>query len=296
LQQPAGGLPFWSAQPDFAQIVHGGNLQAHPEVNFESDLAPAWSHETTRHLDLSQPDGSCATVILGVSIGALVPITADLSHPGSNWVSMIDEVGTVATQSAQIWMTVTRQGLGYPPGPPPAMIAAPEPQDVWADMSVVIATEGWTPGLAPKSVQYVCGPLKEEAFASLPAGRARVEQNTATWLVVMTLGAWPSAANGSSFAWSDIVATSSASGQARLTQQHLQANFEGSERYVLSVAGSTAFRLPPNQAPAANLYLAGDWTLNGLNAGCVEAAVMSGIEAARAVRGDPPFAIPGATD
>jgi len=30
----------------------------------------------------------------------------------------------------------------------------------------------------------------------------------------------------------------------------------------------------PDAKPAGNLYLAGDWTLNGLNAGCVEAAVM----------------------
>ena len=34
-----------------------------------------------------------------------------------------------------------------------------------------------------------------------------------------------------------------------------------------------------------NLFLAGDWTLNGLNYGCVEAAVMSGMQAARAITG-----------
>ena len=37
----------------------------------------------------------------------------------------------------------------------------------------------------------------------------------------------------------------------------------------------------------ANLFLAGDWINSGLNAGCIEAAVMSGIEAANAVRGRP---------
>jgi hypothetical protein len=45
----------------------------------------------------------------------------------------------------------------------------------------------------------------------------------------------------------------------------------------------TAWRVKPDAKPAGNLYLAGDWTLNGLNAGCVEAAVMSSMQAARAI-------------
>ena len=32
-------------------------------------------------------------------------------------------------------------------------------------------------------------------------------------------------------------------------------------------------------------FLAGDWTNSGLNAGCIEAAVLSGLQAANAVRG-----------
>jgi len=36
-----------------------------------------------------------------------------------------------------------------------------------------------------------------------------------------------------------------------------------------------------------NLYIAGDWTLNGFNAGCVEAAVTSGLMACRALCGSP---------
>jgi hypothetical protein len=37
----------------------------------------------------------------------------------------------------------------------------------------------------------------------------------------------------------------------------------------------------------ANLYLAGDWTKNGLDAGCVEAAVTSGMLCSRAITGQP---------
>jgi uncharacterized protein with NAD-binding domain and iron-sulfur cluster len=36
-----------------------------------------------------------------------------------------------------------------------------------------------------------------------------------------------------------------------------------------------------------NLFLAGDWTDSGMNAGCIESAVMSGLQAANAILGRP---------
>jgi uncharacterized protein with NAD-binding domain and iron-sulfur cluster len=296
LQMTPGSLAYWGAKPDFAQLVNGGALQARPDVDFESDLSPAWGGEVALRLDLTEAPGVQPIVVLGISIGGLGQVTADLNQPGSRWASMMAGIGTVATQSAQIWMNVDLAGIGYRLNVAPAMIAAPEPQDVWADMSAVLATEGWTPQIRPASVQYLCGPLKEEAFGSDAAARAQVEQNTAAWLHIMSLKAWPCTASVSGFRWDRIVAKTATSGAARLGEQHLRANFVGSERYVLSLAGTSKLRFYVNDLPADNLYLAGDWTRNGLDAGCVEAAVMSGIQAARAIRGDPPFSIPGAHD
>jgi uncharacterized protein with NAD-binding domain and iron-sulfur cluster len=71
------------------------------------------------------------------------------------------------------------------------------------------------------------------------------------------------------------------------------ANVEPSARYVQTRAGSTEYRIPiPRNSGTGNtgftnLYVAGDWTRNGLNAGCVEAAVTSGLLAARAISGSP---------
>ena len=76
-------------------------------------------------------------------------------------------------------------------------------------------------------------------------------------------------------------------GEARFDAQFWRANIDPSERYVLSVKGSTAYRLGANESGFDNLYLAGDWTRNGLNAGCVEAAVISGLQASRAICGHP---------
>ena len=66
---------------------------------------------------------------------------------------------------------------------------------------------------------------------------------------------------------------------------YVRANVDPSDRYVQSLPGSSAFRLRPDQSGVDNLVLAGDWTRCGLDAGCIEAAVMSGIEAANVVAG-----------
>ena len=75
-------------------------------------------------------------------------------------------------------------------------------------------------------------------------------------------------------------------GSARLGLQYFRANTLGSERYVLTPAGTVADRLPAGGSGVANLVLAGDWTSNGIDGGCVEAAVTSGLQAARALTGE----------
>jgi len=62
---------------------------------------------------------------------------------------------------------------------------------------------------------------------------------------------------------------------------------QSAERYVLSVPGSTQYRLSPANSGFTNLYLAGDWTLNGLNFGCIESATMGGLEVSQAICGYP---------
>jgi hypothetical protein len=65
--------------------------------------------------------------------------------------------------------------------------------------------------------------------------------------------------------------------------QYVRGNFQPSDRYVLSVPGSLRYRLDPGQTGYDNLVVAGDWTRNVINAGCVEAATISGMTAAEAI-------------
>jgi uncharacterized protein with NAD-binding domain and iron-sulfur cluster len=71
-----------------------------------------------------------------------------------------------------------------------------------------------------------------------------------------------------------------------ILDQYLRANIDPSERYVLSVAGSSSARLRGGESGFSNLALAGDWVWTPINAGCVEAATMGGLDAARKISGD----------
>ena len=73
-----------------------------------------------------------------------------------------------------------------------------------------------------------------------------------------------------------------------MTGQHAQANFVGSERYTLALPGSIEHRVSPLDRSVSNMTIAGDWTACGLDAGCVEAAVMSGMLAVHAITGHTP--------
>ena len=69
------------------------------------------------------------------------------------------------------------------------------------------------------------------------------------------------------------------SGPDASSTQYWRANVDPSDRYVQSLPGTDQYRLRPDESGYDNLFLAGDWTDNGLNAGCIEAAVLSGLQA-----------------
>ncbi len=75
--------------------------------------------------------------------------------------------------------------------------------------------------------------------------------------------------------------------QVRFESQHWTANVNPSERYVLSLPGTQKYRISPLDNTYDNLTIAGDWTMCGLDAGCVEAAVISGRLAAHAISSSP---------
>jgi uncharacterized protein with NAD-binding domain and iron-sulfur cluster len=288
----AEGLPypFWPHQPRLEQLVDGESLRG---VDFESH----WSRQADVE-EWTLPLGPEDRVVLGISLGALGPICEKLSLARIEWRRLLEGLPVMQTQSAQLWFDADQAGLGWStPGHPedcrPVMVAAAEPMDVWADMSHGLSQERWGEK-PPRCVIYYCGPLpgdylRRRAGPEAPAqALAAVRAETLRWLRAAAPALWPNLARpGGELDWSLLHDPRDGQGEARFDAQYLRANIDPSERYVLSPRGVNHLRLPSDASGFDNLVLAGDWTRTAINAGCVEATVMSGMSAARALCGYP---------
>jgi uncharacterized protein with NAD-binding domain and iron-sulfur cluster len=214
------------------------------------------------------------------------------------WARMCDEVKTVATKSSQVWLKKDVESLGWYRGS--GLFSALDLSfDTWADMTHVLATERvWRDksGMTAKeldearSLAYFCDVILESEIKGLE--KVRTETNDDTFVkrsLDQKVGAdltrlltnelrsiWPKAFEAKSKASEFEIA------------RHVEANFEGSDRYALSLPGSIIHRISPLDRSVENMTIAGDWTACGFDAGCVEAAVMSGMLAAYAISGEEP--------
>ncbi|HWY25900.1 MAG TPA: NAD(P)-binding protein, partial [Nevskia sp.] len=289
---PELAYPFWPNRPRLEQLEGGEALRG---ADFESHwAAPPDVEEWT--LSLAPED----RVVLGISLGALGPICEELGQASADWRRLLEELPSMQTQAAQLWFGPDQAGLGwstpdYPGEHRPVMVAAPELMDVWADMSHGLEQERWGPR-PPRCLMYYCGPLpgdylhqRADTDREVPVqALARVRAETLRWLGACTESLWPAAVlPDGKLDWNLLHDPGNATGAARLDAQYLRANIDPSERYVLSPKGANRLRLPPDRSGFDNLLLAGDWTRTAINAGCVEATVMSGMAAARALCGYP---------
>ena len=253
------GLDCWPNQPDWDQLVDGEHLRR-SGVNFES------SHDTTVAKRLTLVDGKdFDQVVLAVPPDVIRAVAPALAAADARWASMVEQSVSVGTEAFQLWL---KPGLGELGWPSAATIvsAYAERFDSWADMSQQLPHEAWPVGDAPQAVEYFCGCLPDDASHADP------NRDVQAWLDASIAGLWPAAVTPS--------------GQLKPgveTSRYCRANWEGSERYVQTPAGSVSYRLPPGPAQFGNLYLAGDWTLTRFSGGCFESAIESGMLAAAAI-------------
>jgi uncharacterized protein with NAD-binding domain and iron-sulfur cluster len=274
----------WPSAPRYEQLDFDPAL--HRDHDFESDWrAPP----EVERLVLEQGRDFDAAV-LGISLGGLPAITGDLAAHGPRFRSMLEEVRTVQTRAAQLWFTVDLKGLGWNL-PPPVLDGFERPFDTWADMTHTLDYEAWPEHERPRQVSYLCGVLEERATVpETPHDtllRGAVKQSVGTWLSERAGTLWPDALGPAGFRYELLAGRGGLTGPAALDSQYYRANVSASDRYVLSVPGSTRHRLRAEESGFENLVLAGDWLRTGLSAGCVEAATMGGLQAARALCGRP---------
>ena len=280
-------LPCWPSEPTWDQLKGGRRLrqEGHDFENF-FDLR----HVRRRRLRVG---ADFDLVVLGVGLGAIPYVCREIVARDVRWRSMVDHVKTVATQAFQVWLTREMHELGWRDRPI-NVSGFVEPFDTWADMTHLAREERWHQ--TPRSIAYFCNALPDLEPAP-PRGaadwvrinRERVRRNAVAFLNRDIGHLWPEAtAADGSFKW-DLLADPCPAkdrerhGESRFETQFWVGSVNPSDRYTLTLPGSTIHRISPLDRTYDNLTIAGDWTDSGFNAGCIEAAVMSGMLAAHAL-------------
>lgn len=281
------GLPCWPSEPLYDQLNEGPEIRA-KGAHFE-DFWTSWPGVGEVILER---DRDFDTVIFGISLGAVPYLCPTILAANPAWQMMVDRVRTVATQAAQLWFHHDLEKLGWK-GSSPIVDAYDDPFNTWADMSFLLHRERWPKAHTPRSLAYLVGPFHEPSPPPGPevpgfeaTQRAVVCAQVRHWLGVSAAGLWPNASHVlPGFDWSTLYAADGIEGANRLSEQYLRVNVAPSERYVQSLAGSTQYRLFVESAGVDGLYPVGDWVNTGINSGDIEAATISGLQAARAVTG-----------
>jgi uncharacterized protein with NAD-binding domain and iron-sulfur cluster len=212
-------------------------------------------------------------VVLGISHGALDRLCPSL-RGNPRFAAMLDGLESIQTQSVQLWLRADLAELGWEQGRA-LLISFARPFNSWADMGHVLGRENWPAG-AVHTLAYFSDELpRSDTDARDPD--TVVHANTRSFFEGRLREIWPK------LEWDHLYDPTGGSGSARLDFQYLRANVDASDRYVLCVKGSTRQRLAPAESGFANLALAGDWVKTELNAGCLEAATLGGLGAARAI-------------
>jgi len=230
-------------------------------------------------------------VVFGISLGMVRYVCPDLVDRAPAWRAMVDNLGTVATQSLQLWLRADERTLGWS-GPDGVTVSGfVKPFDTWASMSHLAPVEDWPDADRPRTIAYFCSALAPTDAATTPDQSREAEsvQARARAFLDRDIAAlWPGAVDREGFRWELLcdgapATTGIDAGAERLETQYWRANIDPSDLYVQSLPGTDQYRLRPGASGFENLAIAGDWTDCGLNAGCVEAATRSGRQAARAV-------------
>jgi uncharacterized protein with NAD-binding domain and iron-sulfur cluster len=271
-----GGLPCFPARPRQEQLAApvAGDLESH------------WGRRGGEEAVTVVAGADFDAAVLATSLGMVPFVCRELLADSAHWRRMVANVPTVATQAVQLWLRSTDAELGAPHGSP-TVSGLVHPFQTLAAMGHLVEREAWPDDERPGTVAYLCSTLADEV-ARRPAEAAAVVRGNALEFLERRAGSvWPGAVDAAGrFRW-ELLAGGEAEGPDRLDSQFWTAGVDPSDRYVQSPPGSAAHRLRADESGYDNLFLAGDWINCGLNAGCIEAAVLGGLEAANAVRGRP---------
>ncbi len=276
------GLPVFPATPLADQLAGAAadwdSLETYWAVADAADI-----HVMRRGVDFDH-------VVLAVSLGMVDVVARELIEDRPEWRDMTLQMRTVATQAFQIWLDPDEPTLGWPE-PGVTISAYRRPFETWASMPQTLWAEDWPDDDRPGTVAYFCGsldapwPTTEKGAHYARRYDQRVRAEAANYVDRHLAMYFPNAFSENGFDWHLLKGADGRRGVSALATQYVSVNIDPSDRYVQSIPGTDKYRLRPDESGYENLFLAGDWTDSGINAGCIESAVMSGLQAANALLG-----------
>jgi uncharacterized protein with NAD-binding domain and iron-sulfur cluster len=274
--------------------------------------------EPRHQIDVAADD----VVVLGISLGAIPYVAKDIIATSPRWQAMVQCVKTVPTEALQLWLDRPTSELGWQAdatvggyGQPfdtwsdmPASLIAEShdqtgPQGLAYFCSAFNTRDMAGQPLDPERREDAEGAenrseaeerLQEDADLAdhfdkaWKAADEELRRHVDAFVRRRLPLLWPGTSSRRNPVASPPVPGEPATELERPrlnveVDRYERVNIDPTERYVLSVPGSSQHRLRPDASGFDNLFLAGDWTECTLNAGCVEAAVISGMTAARAI-------------
>lgn len=280
-------LEGWPSEPLWEQVADGDRLRS-AHRDFEADHADLpGAGDSPRQLRLGVDFDKA---IIGISLGGLKQVcdTFPARLPKSNWGPMFGAVTVTRTCAMQLWMTRAVEDLGSSSADR-TLTGSAQPYSAWSDMSHLLSREIWNGADRPRSILYFCGQIQGPENGG--AANQKAYEDAITWLRGSAPVFFSRATSSDSPYGLDpgliYDPDPSAPGDV-LTRQYIRANTNPSDLYVQSPKNSVFTRMDANQSGLSNLFLAGDWTRNGMNSGCAEAAARSGWRCAQAIVGKLP--------
>jgi uncharacterized protein with NAD-binding domain and iron-sulfur cluster len=286
------GLTCWPETPP-PDLMKCGDVS--PDDNFES----RWCKTSVKPDVVLNQGSDFSDVILAIPLGAFKRLGGDpgpcdeLVRASPRFRAMTENLGLVPSLSVQVWSGKSPADLAGTE-PTTAMVSGPPALQIWADMSQVLEYEPVTQN-GPKSLYYFCNVFGSHAYRDpKAAGPARdaVRALAIDWFDKKARAFWPKATvlakdGHADFDWNTFEDPRDRKGADRLEAQVVKANVDPMACCSGSTACSTGWRLKTDASGFRHLYLAGAWIDTGFNTECIEAAVMSGKQASRAICGSP---------
>jgi hypothetical protein len=224
---------------------------------------------------------------------------APLREVDGQYRDLFHHVKLTESQAIRMWFKVPLAGLGWK-HEPPILSGTDWPHSTWEDNSQSTEIQNFPDTDRPLTIATLFGPLATgKSNVRDPAhyaAQVKAAEAAARNFIFGggLLRLWPglchgagsgAAADAPPIDWSKFIDLDQRAGEARLGWQLICANVGPNESYIVTTPGTIKYRPRPDESGYEHLYLAGDWTRNGVQAGTVEGAIMSGLKAARAITG-----------